>query len=160
MGGICKAQGGSGYASRRSPVLESDTIRGEAVRANPWLTAGRGPCGWAYGCPGQQVRVDRHGQMKRMNVNVVCGDREACSYFSLDAQRDLLRHRALVVILSREENRSRRQGPGVGNSQPKLRQIRGRNAGKLAGRWLATTDDIVLRWVSRETLEKQRLENL
>jgi hypothetical protein len=98
--------------------------------------------------------------MKGMNVDVVCRDREACSYFSLDAQRDLLRHRAPVVTLSREENGSRRQRPGVGNSQPKLRQIRGRNAGKLAGRWLATPDDAVLRWVSRETLEKQRLENL
>src|SRR5258705_10879880 len=116
MRGIGKAQGRRGHASGRSPVLKSETIRGKPVRANSRLAAVHGPRGWADWRPGQQVCVDGHGQMKRMNVNVVCGDREACSYFSLDAQRDLLRHRALVVILSREENGSRRQGPGVGYS--------------------------------------------
>src|SRR5258705_2073725 len=135
-------------------------MSGKQVRANHGSDEVREHRGWADWRHEQQDCVDGQGQMKRMNVNVVCGDREACSYFSLDAQRDLLRHRALVVILSGEENGSRWQGSGVGNRQPKLRQIRGSNASKLAGRRRATTDDAVLRWVSRETLEKQRLVNL
>src|ERR1700720_2602123 len=124
MCGIGKAQGGSGRAGGRSPVLESEAIRGEPVRANSWLTAGGGPRGWAYWRPWQQVGVDRNGQMSRMNVNVVCGNCEACSDFSLQAERDLLRDRTLIVILARKEDGAGRQGSRVGNGEAKLRQVR------------------------------------
>src|SRR5258706_2985421 len=99
--------------------------------------------------------------MQRVNIDVVCGEREACSYFSLNAQRDLLRHRTLIIILACEKHGSRWQGTRIRNGQAKLFQVCGCKTGELASRRRAATDDVVLQricWI--EALQIQRLENL
>ena len=124
---ICEAEAGSIHTLFCSPVLKRKPVGRKTVCS---LRA-------AYDrCSRQQVLVHRPRQVGGVDINVAERDRQPISNLTLDSQRSLLRLRASIIGLAKEEHSSRRKRASVIDLQIDRRRvyIPRRDAGILPGR--------------------------
>src|SRR6202007_162671 len=98
MGWVRETERWSCHARWCFPILEGKPVCGKAVRSG----AGHD------GCSGQQILVNRPGQMRGVDVDVVCRNRKAGAELTLDSERCLLRLGAAIIRLPRKQYRAGR----------------------------------------------------